>query len=485
MTETSNRLPTCETLPILLVDDDEDILFGARLWLRSSGLDQVITFHDSRELLPYLERGNAAAIVLDLFMPQLPGQKLLPLVVQHHPEIPVIVMTAALEAETAVTCMKEGAFDYLIKPVEESRFVSCVRRAVELRHLRQQVGRLRHYLISDHLEHGEAFAAIITRNRGMYTLFQYVEAISPSSEPVLITGETGVGKELIAESIHTLSGRPGKLVQVNAAGLDDVLFSDTLFGHRKGAFTGADQNRDGLITQAASGTLFLDEIGDLTVPSQIKLLRLLQNRQYLPLGADVPRTSDARIVAASNKPLEQLVQSGRFRPDLYYRLSSHPVQVPPLRDRKEDIPLLVEYFLKEAVSSLNKTIPTIPPELITLLQAHHFPGNVRELRAMIFDAVARNRHPTLSLESFKSIVLKPVLPGTNGSSGAGEELLWQKPKGRLPTLKEVEQQLIHEALRRANQNQGIAASFLGISRQALNQRLKRMTENGSVDYPED
>jgi len=265
------------SFPVVLVDDETTVLFSSKMILGSAGIKDVLTVEDSRELMPLLADQEVAAVVLDLFMPYLSGTQLLPEIISEHPELPVIVMTATQEVETAVACMKEGAFDYLVKPVEESRFVSSVKRALEVRALRRQVSALRRSLMTDELEHGEAFSNIVTVSRKMRSLFQYLEAIAGSGEPVLITGETGTGKELLAEAIHNLSGRTGAFVPVNAGGLDETLFSDTLFGHRKGAFSGADTTREGMIAQAEGGTLFLDEIGDLTPASQIKrvILRIL------------------------------------------------------------------------------------------------------------------------------------------------------------------------------------------------------------------
>ncbi len=376
--------------------------------------------------------------------------------------------------DSAVACMKEGAFDYLVKPVEESRFVSSVKRALELRALRRQVGALKHSLITDRLEHGEAFSSIVTVSRKMRSLFQYLEAIAGSSEPVLITGETGSGKELLAEAVHRLSSLKGEFVPVNMAGLDDTLFSDTLFGHRRGAYSGADTAREGMVARAAGGTLFLDEIGDLTLASQVKLLRLLQERQYYPLGSDMAKISDARILCATHRDLNARMAEEAFRSDLYYRLSVHQVDVPPLRERKEDIPVLLAFFAAEAADSLEKKPIEAHPELLTLLANYHFPGNVRELRAMVFDAVARHKSgPVLAVKSFRKtiknqITATPVGKQTIDSTG---------PDGRFPTLKEAERLHIEEALLRAGGNQGTAAALLGISRPALNRRLARMKGN--------
>ena len=460
--------------PVLLVDDESTVLLSSRMILGSAGIKNVQTIEDSREVMPLLAGQEVSAVILDLFMPYISGTQLLPEIVREHPGVPVIVMTASQEIETAVACMKEGAFDYLVKPVEESRFVSSVKRALELRALRRQMDALKRSLISDRLEHGEAFSSIVTASRKMRSLFQYLEAVAGSAEPVLITGETGTGKELLAEAVHRLSGRSGEFVPVNVAGLDDALLSDTLFGHRKGAFSGADSSREGMVARAAGGTLFLDEIGDLSAASQIKLLRLLQERQYFPLGSDVAKISDARILCATHRDLAAEIAGESFRTDLFYRLSVHQVEIPPLRQRSEDIPVLVAFFAAEAAASLDKKAPEAPPELLTLLDNYHFPGNVRELRAMVFDAVARHKSgPVLSAKSFRKSVKqqlgnKAVPKGGAPKVGHGD---------RFATLKEAEQLHIREALRRAGGNQGTAAALLGISRPALNRRLSRMQDD--------
>ena len=461
-------------LPVVLVDDEPTVLLSSRMILGSAGIKDVLTVEDSRELMPLLKDQEVAVVVLDLFMPYISGTQLLPEIIRDHPELPVIVMTATQEVETAVACMKQGAFDYLVKPVEESRFVSSVKRALELRALRSQVGALKRSLITGQLEHSEVFSGIVTVSHKMRSLFQYLEAIAGSGEPVLITGETGSGKELLAEAVHRLSGRSGEFVPVNVAGLDDTLFSDTLFGHRKGAFSGADTAREGMVARAAGGTLFLDEIGDLTSASQVKLLRLLQEGQYYPLGSDVAKVSDVRILCATHRDLNARMVEEAFRSDLYYRLLVHQVEIPPLRERREDIPVLVAFFAAEAADSFGKKPPEPPPELLTLLANYHFPGNVRELRAMVFDAMARHKSGSvLAVKSFRKTIKQQVIAapaGKKGAKNAGTE-------GRFPTLKEAECLHIEEALQRAGGNQGTAAALLGISRPALNRRLARMQED--------
>jgi DNA-binding NtrC family response regulator len=309
----------------------------------------------------------------------------------------------------------------------------------------------------------------------MRRIFHYIEAIAVSDQPVMVTGETGVGKEMIVRALHEAAGGKGPFVAVNVAGLDDQAFSDTLFGHTRGAFTGAEQTREGLVVKAAGGTLFLDEIGDMQHTSQIKLLRLLQEREFYPLGSDTPKKCDARIVVATNRDPKRLVEQNTFRSDLYFRLKTHQIQVPPLRQRLDDIPLLVSHFLDQAAATMGKSRPGYPVELHGYLTAYGFPGNVRELKALVFDAVANHRQGLLSLNSFKEAI------GQDNSPDGVDPLDFFRycsgvAEGQLPTLKEAEEALIAHALEKAGGNQGIAASHLGISRQALNKRLCRRSD---------
>jgi DNA-binding NtrC family response regulator len=303
----------------------------------------------------------------------------------------------------------------------------------------------------------------------MRSIFQYIEAIARSTQPVLITGESGVGKELVAKVVHDLSGRQGEFIPVNVAGLDDNIFADTLFGHKKGAFTGADRARPGLVENARAGTLFLDEIGDLPQASQVKLLRLVQEREYMPIGSDVTRKTDARIIAATNADPAVLGEPERFRSDLYYRLRAHHVHLPPLRQRREDIPLLVDHFLRQACQQRRK--PTPPPELFPLLLNYAFPGNIRELQFLVLDAVSCTNGDVLDIERIRRHVAAhrsdapAALPGEGPVVQFGAEL---------PTLKGVCAELVLEAMRRTGGNQAMAAGMLGVSRQALNKRLNKM-----------
>ena len=460
--------------PVMMVDDEAQAINSFEMTLRSASMNNFIRCHDSRDVMAILSSQEIEVMLLDLRMPHISGEELLPIITTDYPEIPVVVITGSNDVDTAVKCMQFGAFDYMLKPVEKSRLIGGVKRAVELRELQRENQLLKAHVLSDKLEKPEAFSDIITVSTSMRSIFQYIEAIANSPRPVSITGETGVGKELVARAVHTLSSREGDFVPVNVAGLDDQVFADTLFGHKKGAFTDAREVRKGLIERAAGGTLFLDEIGDLNKSSQVKLLRLLQEGEFFPLGSDVAKRSDARIVVATNQDLDVMQSSGQFRKDLYYRLCGHQIHIPPLRDRLEDLAVLVDHFLEKASSALDKKKPTPPIELITLLSTYHFPGNIRELESMIFDAVSNHLTGKLSMDKFKTHIAKTHQISSADASiatlGKGTKVTFSH---QLPTLKQIEQLLIDEALKRSNQNQSIAALSLGISRQALNKRLKK------------
>lgn len=458
--------------PVLIIDDEESALDSFETTLKLTGINNILKCQDSRDVLPLLSKRKVDCILLDINMPHISGLELLHRIKEDFPDIPIIIITGIDEVDTAVECMRNGSNDYMVKPVEKNRLISGVKRVIELEEIKKNYVLLRQHFFSDKLEHPETFEEIITNSTDMKSIFHYIEVIASSPEPVLITGETGVGKELIARAVHKLSDREGNFVAVNIAGLDDNIFSDTLFGHEKGAFTDAHQVRGGMIEQASGGTLFLDEIGELSYSSQIKLLRLLQENEYYPLGSDILKYSDARVIVATNHDLEPKLESGQFRKDLYHRICVHQVHVPPLRDRPEDIPLLVDYFLEKASEKLQKNKPTPPSELIPLLQSYHFPGNIRELQAMILNAVSTHKSRLLSLETFKTVIFKQGnLKKSDFSRFTEETESLVSFSKQLPTLKQVDQLLIKEAMERANGNQSLAARMLGITRQALNNRL--------------
>jgi len=467
-------------VPVLIVDDEAIALKSYELAFLSAGINNVILCNDGRDALKIVEERDVEMVILDMIMENISGPEVLESINHTHPDIPVIIVTGVNDINTAVECIKMGAMDYFLKPIDTKKLINQVRNSIEIRDLKRENAKLRNHLLTDTADKNKAFSKIITRNRYMLSLFQYCTAIAQSSQPVLITGETGTGKELFAQAIHNHSDFAGKFVPVNIAGFDDNMLSDTLFGHERGAFTGADRKRRGLVEQADSGSLFLDEIGDLSMASQVKLLRLLQEREFTALGSDQSKHSNARVILATHRELSILQHSKEFRRDLYYRISTHHIHVPPLRDRKDDIQLLLEHFLVKASRELGHKPPTYPPELIILLKSYHFPGNVRELEAMVFDAVSNHRAKMLSTKIFREHInrnsTEPLQ--TDGLKINSEN--WARNLEMLPTLKEAARVLVEEAMWRTNGNQSVASRMLGVTPQALSSRLKRRQDENPV-----
>lgn len=461
---------------ILIVDDDITALTLYETILNNAGYDQVIVSSDGREVADRLRDNDVSLVLLDINMPGMTGIEVLEVITEDHPSLPVIMITGDEDLQTVVRCMKIGAYDYLNKPPDQTRLITAVHHALEWRDLNSELSAMGNRVLNrDSLEKPESFSSMVTGSDSMLSVFQYVEAVAVTSRPILITGESGTGKELLAKAIHESSNRSGALVTVNAAGLDDALFSDTLFGHRKGAFTDAGTDRPGLVEKAAGGTLFLDEIGDLAPASQVKLLRLLQEREYYPLGSDEPLTTDARIVAATCIDLSSRIEDGRFRRDLYFRLMAHHVSLPPLRDRREDLMPLTEAFLKEAAAELGKSVPRVPRELEAMLNLYDFPGNVRELHSLVFDALSRSSGPTLNLAPFRSLVGSNEIPELRDNN---REVSFDYDGlvdlfGHFPTVKQITDIVFDAALAKAAGNQSLASRLLGVNQSTLSRRISK------------
>lgn len=463
---------------VLVVDDEDYVRASVEAALKSAGIANVATASEPIEAMEVLASRDVGIVLLDLTMPVMPGEELLLRIREEQPGAAVVVITGNRDVDKAVECMRAGAADYLVKPVERERLVATVRRIIEHQELLRENEAIKERLLSARDPRNAAFAAIATADARMLQLMGYADAIARSSHPVLVTGETGVGKELFSRAVHELSGRRGELVAINAAGLDDSLFADLLFGHRKGAYTGADSDLEGLIDRARDGTLFLDEIGDLSPASQLKLLRVIETGEYFPLGSDLMRRGRARFIVATNRDLDAAVASGHFRRDLYYRLRAHRIRIPPLRERLGDLPLLVERFIAAAAAELGREPPLAPAGLYPLLRGYSFPGNVRELQSMVFEAVNAATADALPLSVFRDAIGDAAgyrrggdgrQAEAEGGSSPSSALLFPNP---LPSASELTELLFDEALKRADGNQSVAARLLGVSPQAVSKRLK-------------
>jgi DNA-binding NtrC family response regulator len=414
---------TCMVKPEILLVDDEPALLGASArTLTFGGIGPLLQCTDGHAALKHLAARPVGAMVIDLSMPGMNGQELLAHVKADFPDVQVIVMTGSSDLRVAVECMQQGAIDYLVKPAPDARLCSAVRRALAQYQQHEELRALRESLLRPSAGIRQRLPEIVTQDQKMIDLLRYLEAIAPSPSTVLVTGETGTGKELVAQALHRLSERPGRLVTVNAGALDDATFPDTLFGHVRGAHANVAGTRAGLVQTADEGTLFLDEIGELEPRSQARLLRLLEDGSYEQLGSDTPRRCHARIVVATHQDIEQEVAAGRIRKDLYFRLRTHAVHLPPLRDRLGDLPMLVPHFLARAAAELAKPVPTEPPELYQLLRSYHFPGNLRELRDMCRDAVAQHQGHVLSMRSFREHIARARADTQPLAESAGGDL---------------------------------------------------------------
>ncbi len=454
---------------IVVLDDDTGVLKRTERTLKFYNFNNIKITDNVDELWEILKIEKVFVLILDLLMPKVDGFTVLEKMVTEYPSVFVIVSTAVDEIDTAVRCMQTGAFDYVPKTAESARLIASINHAIQIESLISDNRALKDTLLSKNEIDPEIFGHIITQDPVMLKIFQYILNVSKTDKAILVNGESGTGKELIAQAIHKASGRKGELVTVNIAGLDDTLFSDTLFGHKKGAYSGAGTDRAGLIEKATGGTLFLDEIGDLSMQSQVKLLRLVEQKKYYPLGSDAQKATDALIVTATHKDLKAAVLNGTYRADLYYRLEAHNIVLPPLRERKGDIPYLVKHFVMRACKNFNKKITRIPQEVYTLLNNYSFPGNIRELEGIISDAVSRLEGQVLTLDSIAAKIRNNTVPliqnHTLDDIFSSLEML--------PTIEEAEEALIAEALRRYNNNQGLAAQVLGLSRSALNRRVNK------------
>ncbi len=456
---------------VLLVDDESAWLRSFKLMLqRTAAIDNLITCQDSRLVMELMTRYDIGLVLLDLTMPHLRGEDLLVRIKTEYPHVLVIIVTGMNTIDEAIRCMKGGAFDYYVKTWGEERLSTGIQHAIRIVELERQTRQVNRMLLHQEPSRPEAFSPIITASREMRDIFCYVEAIAGSRHPVLITGESGVGKELIARAIYAVSEDSGNFVSVNMASLDDFMLEDTLFGHSRGAFTNAHTGREGLTEQAKNGILFMDEIGELSPQSQAKLLRFLQEEEYYPLGSDKPKRVQARIVLATNQDLIARIADGSFRTDLYYRLKAHHIHVPALRERKEDIPLLARHFAERTAAEFGRTPPQLPGELLLMLTQYDFPGNIRELQAMITHAVSLGKE-LLRRDDFEALAACSD-EEANGLNTENMILNYLLEMEDIPSFADMKKIMTTAALLKTGGNQTAAARLLGISQPAMSKRMR-------------
>ena len=441
---------------VLVVDDEEKLRRVVELQLKSAGFE-VEQAGSAEEALRLADR--AQVILTDLRLPGISGLELLAHLRRQDFHTPVIVMTAYGSIETAVDAMKAGAADFLPKPFSLDHLMTVVNKALELRTLRDENRELRAELGQRY-----AFDNIVGHGAAMREIFANIERVAPTRATVLLCGESGVGKDLIARAIHHHSPRSSRpFVKINCTALPENLMESELFGYEKGAFTGATATKPGKFEQADTGTVFLDEIGDVPPSVQVKLLRILQEREFERLGSNKIRHIDVRVLAATNVDLRAALEQGTFREDLYYRLNVLPINIPSLRERKEDIPFLAEHFVKKLGKDLGSSVQSISEAAMERLLAYHWPGNVRELENVIERSMVLAGGPVLQAADIK-LDLAP-----KSRTAVTDNFL---PEGM--TLDQYEQSIIREALKRANGNKSQAARLLGLTRNALRYRLSQM-----------
>ena len=441
---------------VLVVEDEEKLRRVVELQLVSAGfeVDKAATAEEGVKVVD-----RADLVLTDLRLPNMDGLELLALIRRQNAQVPVVVMTAYGSIETAVECMKAGATDFLLKPFSLDHLMQVVHKALEVRALRDENRQLK-----EELGRRYEYDNIIGRSEPMQEIFATIERVAPTRATVLLAGESGVGKDLIARAIHFHSPRRDRpLVKINCTAIPENLMESELFGYEKGAFTGAVTSKPGKFEQADTGTVFLDEIGDVPGPIQVKLLRILQEREFERLGSNQTRHTDVRIIAATNQDLRAALEQGTFREDLYYRLNVVPLNIPPLRERKQDIPFLANHFIRKLAADSGSAVESITDAAMERLMAYHWPGNVRELENVI------ERSLVLCLAKQLDVGDVRLESAPRPRSQNGQHFL---PEGL--TLDQYEQELIREALRRADGNKSHAARLLGLTRNALRYRLTQM-----------
>ncbi|MFO7718135.1 MAG: sigma-54 dependent transcriptional regulator [Desulfohalobium sp.] len=452
---------------ILIIDDEKNYLLLLETMLTEEGY-AVTTQQDPQLALDYLGESEVDVVITDMKMPQISGQKVLEEVKRHHPHIPVLIMTAFGSIDGAVEAMKCGAFDYITKPFSNDELLLSVSKAGKLAQAERE-----NRLLRQSLEDRFGVHQIIGRSKAIRDVLQMLERVAASRSTVLLTGESGTGKELVARGVHFASDRANApFVPVNCMALNPGVLESELFGHEKGSFSGAVARRRGRFEMAHTGTLFLDEIGELSQETQVKLLRVLQERTFERVGGSTPVQVDIRLIAATNKDLAAAVAEGTFREDLYYRLNVVQIQLPALRERREDIPLLAAHFLKRYADENNAAVTEFAPDAVDYLTAFEWPGNVRQLENVVERCVVLSRSSQITVND-----LPPEVKDEESQFKSAVDLLPSK-LNLGESLEKIEAALIRRALAKSSFIQVKAADMLGISKSLLQYKLKKYNISG-------
>jgi len=448
---------------ILIVDDDEGLLFSIRAALLSAGLPDPTMVSDSRQVLAMVRKHRYHLALLDLIMPHMDGMEVLKQIKQESPTTECIILTAVDDVGTAVKAIRFGAYDYLVKPLQVKRTTIAVRHALERYQLKQGMALFERPQSFADLRHPEMFRDMVAEDESMALVFHQAEACAQSEYNVMITGETGVGKGVLARILHKLSMRSeGPFVAVNMPAFSQNLFEDEFFGHMRGAYTGAIADKRGFFEAAQGGTLFLDEITELAPNMQGKLLRVIEEKEFFRLGSTKIVNVDLRVLSASNRDLEKIVNSGDFRGDLYFRLNEYHIHIPPLRRRPKDILPLAYHFLRKHARLNRKEVYEISPSLTEMLQQYDYPGNVRELEHIVASALLEEKSGVLGLAAVQNT-------GIESSVASPVEA------EAFPKLADLQRQHIQKALDITNGNRTHAAKLLGIGLRTLQRKIKFYT----------
>jgi DNA-binding NtrC family response regulator len=447
------------SVSLILIDDNPGSLEMLSTALARPGL-RIFTAQDPEEGVELVFREHPQIVITDLVMPGISGLEVLERIVEFDPAIDVILMTAHYTSETAVEAIRKGASDYLNKPVSIAALRERIGKLIEEAHRRQRATAVDRETVA-----GAEFEGMIGRSPAMWEMFSRVRRIAPHFKTVLLTGQTGTGKDLTARALHNLSPvANGRFVVLNCSAVVETLFESELFGHVRGSFTGAAQDKMGLFEYADRGTIFLDEIGDMPLATQAKLLRTLQNQEVLRVGSLTPRKVDVHVVAATNQDLRTAIAEKNFREDLFYRLSMVEIHVPALADRKEDLPLLTKYFLDRFAAQFHKNIRGLTQRAQIVVARHNWPGNVRELENVLGHGAMMAMGETIDVQDFPDYLRSPQ----RGGEGAGTVATSDED-----TFADHEKRLIVEALSRANGNQSQAARSLRLGRDALRYKMQK------------